>query len=89
MELDDRWRQLDRLARQRGIDSQEKVADLPDDMRLRTAALATVLGLDAHQAAIAIEAPLDMLTSRPAMDQDTAEEYARDIRDAIQAGEGE
>jgi hypothetical protein len=86
MDLRDRQAELERLAKERGIQWQGRLRDLPDDPRVRLAALATLLGLNAHTAAFRSEVPIDTLTAEGGRDDRTIEQYERDVREYEERG---
>ena len=71
-----RQRELEELARARGVEL-DRLADLPDDPRLRLAALATLLGLDARLAAFQPEVSVPALEAMAQVDEAGLEEHRK------------
>ena len=80
MDLRARLGQLEELAHGRGIAWEGRLHQLPDDPRVRLAGLATLLGLDAHQAAFRPEVPVAALQTG-AEDERAREEFVQLLRE--------
>ena len=86
MDLRDRQAELERLVESRGLEWKGRLRDLPDDPRVRVAALATLLGLDAHAAAFRLEVPSDTLAAAGRSDERAIQQYQRDVNEYQERG---
>jgi hypothetical protein len=77
MNLAAREKELRALAKERGVDWKERAKDLPDDPRLRIAALAMLLRIDPMEA-LRADGPAKTLEAEARKKQRAGEEYQRD-----------
>jgi hypothetical protein len=64
MDLEARRNELEQYARERGVISDERPADVPSDPVGHVAGLATLLGFDAHRAAVHPDFPVAALAAQ-------------------------
>jgi len=83
MDLSTREKQLRTLAEKRGVDWKRLMKGLPDDPRLRVAALATLLGIDAIEAWKS-DRPISTLADEARKRKAATEKYAREAREHLE-----
>jgi hypothetical protein len=86
MDLRDRQAELERLVESRRLEWRGRLRDLPDDPRVRVAALATLLGLDAHAAAFKLDVSSDTLVRTGRRDERAIQQYQRDVSEYEERG---
>jgi hypothetical protein len=83
MDLRTREKQLRALAEHGGVDWKGPMKELPDDLPLRVAALATLLGIDAIEAWKS-DRPLSTLAAEARKRKTATEKHAREAREHVE-----
>jgi hypothetical protein len=83
MDLSTREEQLRTLAEKGGVDWERPMKGLPNDPRLRVAALATLLGIDAIEAWKS-DRPISTLADEARKRKAATEKYAREAREHLE-----
>jgi hypothetical protein len=84
MDLKTREEQLRALAEQSGIDWKGRLKDVPDDPRVRVAALATLLGVDPIEASRS-DRPTKTLGAEARKRKAASEKYAEEERKLLES----